>query len=122
VLDGVQDVSAKIKAVFGDVADAYKSAVDFASGDALDLNALATKLGKLSQATGIVLAGVTAPTFGALPGLAGAAAGAGGAATTPMQLTVNIYGADGARQGSYTETVNDARQVDIRLSESLGAA
>lgn len=119
VLETVQQVGNLLRDVFGGVAEAYQSAVDFSTGDTLDLNALSSKLSSLGAATAIVMGAMTAPIYTAAPGLAGVN---GGAAASPTAITVNIYGADGALRASYTEETNDAHQVDIQLSEALGAA
>lgn len=119
VLEGVQATAQLLRDVFGGVGEAYKSALDFAAGDTLDLSALSDKLLSLNSATALVLQGVALPTLTAAPGLA---ATAGGAAAMPTAITVNIYGADGGLRASYTEETNDARVVDIKLSEALGAA
>jgi hypothetical protein len=70
-LEKVKQIAETMKAVFGGMAEAYKSAVEFATGDALNLGAFAARIAALNAAAGLAIAAAmpTAPT--ATPGAAG---------------------------------------------------
>jgi hypothetical protein len=105
--------------VFGGIGDAYKSAVEFASGQSLNLGAFTAKLNQLNRAAGLVVAtppGATAPPTPT-------PANGGGTATpgAPRGVTINLI-INGILSGTFTGEMDDAGNVDVQLGNLMATA
>lgn len=107
-LEKVAVITDLMQRVFSNVKDAQLAAVEFIGADEIDMGGLMRKIGTLSAATGAAVAGLTTP---AMAGANAGGAGGGG-------VIINLY-MDGQLMQTFTEQINEAGQVDIRLAEAM---
>jgi len=117
-LESVKAVAENMKAVFGGVSDAYKSAIEFSTGKTLNLSAFTAKLNQLNKAAGLVVAtppGATSAT-GETPTGGGTAT-----PTAPRGVTINLI-INGILSDTFTGEMDDAGNVDVQLGNLMATA